>query len=320
MRALAYPARTGDFQQILPAAGLSSADLRLALSLDGRTATREFLDARRTDLKDAISLLWFLSMVGAVAFHEVPEQVDPAYGKPTSRRNKPLPAERAEALRQAALQILPGTYFHALGVDIAATSDEVERAYREVASRFHPDGFAEYEVGDLADLLASVQDKVTAAYRVLSNDEKRRAYLSFLLLKFELTGVRRPGIDIDAEIALRRGERALRARHNAEAVAALKEAVERNPREPEYTAMLGFAELFDPVLPRTERAQEARRNARRALAIDPEHPRALVVVALAEEALGDIAEARRAVLTALKARPESEPAKRILHRLNTVKS
>jgi Flp pilus assembly protein TadD len=103
-------------------------------------------------------------------------------------------------------------------------------------------------------------------------------------------------------------------------VAALKEAVERNPREPEYTAMLGFAELFDPVLPRTERAQEARRNARRALAIDPEHPRALVVVALAEEALGDIAEARRAVLTALKVRPESEPAKRILHRLNTVKS
>jgi tetratricopeptide (TPR) repeat protein/CheY-like chemotaxis protein len=315
----AYPVRTGDFQQILPAAGLSSTDLRLTLSFDGRTATRDLLDARRADLKDAISLLWFLSMVGAVVFHETPEAADPAYGSAPPRKKKPLPPERAEALRQAALQILPGTYFHALGVDIAAGPDEVERAYQEVASRFHPDGFAEYEVGDLADLLASVQDKVTAAYRVLSNDEKRRAYLSFLLLRFELTGLRRPSIDIDAEIALKRGERALRLRRNAEAVGALEDAVQRNPREPEYLAMLGFAELFDPVLPRSERVHAAKRNAKKALALQPDHPRALVVLALAEEALGDRDEARRVVLSALKTRPDSEPAKRVLHRLNSVK-
>jgi CheY-like chemotaxis protein/tetratricopeptide (TPR) repeat protein len=313
----AYPVRSGDFQQVLPAAGLGSADLRLALGLDGRITTRAWLESRRNDLKDALSLLWFLSMVGAVAFHEAPEVVD-RYGQAPPRRKKPLPADRADAVRQAALQILPGTYFHALGVDIAADAAEVERAYQAVASRFHPDGFAEYDVGDLEDLLAAVQDKATAAYRVLSSEEKRRAYLSFLLLRVELTGARRPGIDVDAEIALKRGERALRARRNAEAVQALRQAVERNSKEPEYAAMLGFAELFDPVLPKAERIAEARRHAKRALSARPDHPRAVAVLALAEELAGDDAEARRIVLAALKAHPGSELLKQVLHRLHRV--
>jgi CheY-like chemotaxis protein len=313
----AYPARTGEFPQLLPAAGLSSADLRLALGLDGRVTTREFLDARK-DLKEALSLLWFLSLVGAVAFREEPAQGEGAYAKPPARKKKPLPQDRAEALRQAALQILPGTYFHALGVDIAADAAEVERAYHEVASRFHPDSFAEYEVGDLDDLLAAVQDKVTAALRVLSNEEKRRSYLSFLVLKMELAGARRAGIDVDAEIALKKGERALILRRNAEAVSALAAAVERNPREPEYHAMLGFAELFDPVLPRSQRAAEARKNARRALQLDPSHPRATAVLALAEELGGDLPEARKTVLSGLKEHPSSEVLKRVLFRLNRV--
>jgi hypothetical protein len=312
----AYPVRTGDFQQILPAAGLGSADLRLALALDGRTQTRAFLEARQADLKDALSLLWFLSMVGAVAFHETPETAGAEYGAAPPRRKKPLPADRAEAVRQAALQILPGTYLHALGLDLAAGDEDVERAYREVASRFHPDGFAEYDVGDLEDLLAAVQDKVTAAYRVLSSPERRRGYLSFLLLRLELSGARRPGVDVDAEIALKRGERALRARRAAEAVLALREAASRNPKEPEYLAMLAFAELFDPALPPAARAEEARRTARRALALAPHHPRATTALALAEEALADPAEARRAVLAALDAHPASELLRRVLSRLS----
>jgi CheY-like chemotaxis protein/tetratricopeptide (TPR) repeat protein len=311
----AYPTRTAEFQQLLPACGLSSQDLRLALSLDGRETTRAWLDARTKELKEALSLLWFLSLVSAVSFQDDPAAADP-YARATPRRKKPLPADRADALRQAALQILPGTYFHALGVDIAADAGEIERAYAEVASRFHPDGFAEYDVGELEDLLVAVQDKLTAAYRVLANDEKRRAYLSFLMLRFELTGTRRPGIDMDAEIALKKGERALLAHRNAEAVHALRAAVERNPKEPEYHAMLAFAELFDPVLPPTSRAQEAKRGAKKALALAPDHPRATAVLALAEEALGDVAEARRIVLAGLKIHAANDVLRQVIHRLN----
>ncbi|HSM92239.1 MAG TPA: tetratricopeptide repeat protein [Anaeromyxobacteraceae bacterium] len=317
----AYPVRTGDFQQLLPACALGSVDLRLALALDGRTPTHAFLEARKGELKEALGLLWFLSMIGAVAFHEAPAEGADAdrYGATPPRRRKPLPPDRAEAIRQAALQIVPGTHLHALGVDISATTDDVERAYTEVASRFHPDGFVEYEVGDLEDLLTAIQAKLSAAYRVLGNEEKRRGYLAFLLLQFELSGARRPGIDLDAEISLKRGEKALRAHRFAEAVNAFRDAVERNPKEPEYLAMLGFASLYDPVLPAGQRADEARRAAKRALAITPDHPRALSVLALAEERRGNVSDARRLVLDALRAHPDHEVAKAVLHRLNTLR-
>lgn len=312
----AYPTRTADFELLVPAIGLGAMDLHLARALDGHTPTRAVLEANKADLKQALSLLWFLSMIGAVVFHDAPEAAPggaPTDGAP--RQRPALPADRAEAIRQAALRILPGTYFHALGVDIAADSAEVERAYREVMARFDPAAFAEYEVGDLADLLRSVQDKVTAAHRVLSSDEKRVHYLSFLLLKSELSGARSPGIVLEAEVAMKRGERALRARRNAEAVSALREAVELNPREPEYLAMLAFAELHDPVLPATARAAEARQLARTALELDSGHLRGMVVLALAEELGGDRAAARAAIDAALRAHPHSELARRVHLRL-----
>jgi tetratricopeptide (TPR) repeat protein len=313
----AFPTRTSDFEQLVPAIGLGALDLHLARALDGRTSTRAVLEANKSDLKQALSLLWFLSMIGAVVFHDAPEAAagEAATAGSPPRARPPLPADRAEAVRQAALRILPGTYFHALGVDIAADAAEVERAYGEVKARFDPAGFADYEVGDLADLLRSVQDKVTAAHGVLVSDQKRHHYLSFLLLKSELSGARSPGIVLEAEVAMKRGERALRARRNAEAVSALREAVERNPREPEYLAMLAFAELHDPVLPASARAAEARSQARAALELDSGHLRAMVVLALAEELAGDRAAARVAIDAALRIHPQAELARRVHLRL-----
>ena len=307
----AYPSRTGDFTLLVPALALGSSDLRLTQALDGRTATRTFLEARKADLKEALSLLWFLSMIGAVVFHDTPAELPGLSGVEAPQEKPPLPADRAEAIRQAALRILPGTYFHALGVDIAADTAEVERAWREVTARFSPDGFAEYEIGDVADLLRSVQDKVDAAWRVLGQEEKRRHYLSFLLLKSELSGVRSPGIVMDAEISLKRGERALRARRVPEATAAFQEAVRHNPREPEYLAMLAFAALHEPEQPAAQRAEAARRHARAALELDAGHLRGMVVLALAEDLAGNREAARGAVGDAVRAHPYSDLAKRV---------
>ncbi len=312
---LAYPVRSGDFPQVLPSAGLGSSDLRLALSLDGRLTMRDWLAARSAEMKEALSLLWFLSMVGGVVFQEEPETED-TYGKPVPHRKRPLPPERGEAIRQAALRILPGTHLAALGLHLDADGPAVEQAYRTVAARFHPDGFSQYEVAELTDLLAAIQDKLAAAYRVLSDDERRRAYLEYLMQRLEQTGARRPDVDLQAEIALTRGQRALLHRRHGEAVTALREAVRRNPREPEYLALLAFALLFDPALSAAEGAEEARKLGRKALALAPEHPRASAALALAEEVLGDSGEARKVTLAALREHPASDVLKRVLFRLN----
>ena len=185
-----------------------------------------------------------------------------------------------------------------------------------MAARFHPDGFAEYDVAELSDLLAAIQDKLAAAYRVLADDERRGAYLEYLVARLEQNGARAGRVNMQAERALKRGERALQGRRHGEAIAALREAVQRNGKEPEYLAMLAFALLFEPGQPAADRAQEARKLARKALGLAPDHARASAALALAEEAGGDVAEARKVTIAALKAHPQSEVLKRVLFRVN----
>jgi CheY-like chemotaxis protein/tetratricopeptide (TPR) repeat protein len=313
----ARPARSAEFQRLLPLMALGSGDLRLAVAVDGRATTREFLEERGGDLRQAWSLLWFLALVGAVEFRAAPSE-DREARAPRAPRRRRIPDERAEEIRQAALQILPGSYFKALGVDIAALPDEIEAAYQEAVARFHPDAFAGQDPGELEDLLAQILDKVNAAHRVLSNEEKRKAYLAFLLQR-HAERRRKPGVDPEAEIALKRGERALRLRRIREAIRAFQAAAERNPREPEYLAMLAFATLRDPALEPRERPRAAARVARRALALDQGCVRAMVTLALAEESAGDVPAARRRLLGALKLAPGNEVARRALQRVNRVR-
>lgn len=64
-------------------------------------------------------------------------------------------------------------YYQILGVDRTASQDEIKRAYRKLAMKYHPDKNpgdkeAEEKFKELAE-----------AYEVLSNDEKRRVYDQF---------------------------------------------------------------------------------------------------------------------------------------------
>lgn len=61
-------------------------------------------------------------------------------------------------------------YYNILGVNRSATQDEIKRAYRKLAHKYHPDKAG----GD-----AEQFKKVNAAYQVLSNAEKRSQYDRF---------------------------------------------------------------------------------------------------------------------------------------------
>lgn len=315
-----HPSRTPEFGQQLGALGLGTADLKLALAIDGRTPLRALL-AQGRDLKHAYALYWYLTTVGLLRFSDTPaasaapagfELAEKARG--SARRRKPLPEEQLRSLRDEAVRVLTSSYFRALHLDITADSEDVERAYHDLATRFHPDFYPDHDTAPIEDLLASVQERISAAYRVLSDPEKRKNYVNYLLTRSEVTRTSTPVVD--AEIALKRGEKLMKKGDWKGALVAFETAVSLNAREPEYYSYLAWATWKAGSGTKEQRVRAANRWLKKGLAMNPTLERPQVIAAILEDELGDPGEARRMLLKVLKANPNSELAKKALQGLS----
>lgn len=309
-----FPFRTAQFGKELSALGLDTTDLKIAMQMNGRIALKDLIAHGRGELRVAYSLLWFLTLTGDVAFSRIPQSAnaDQAYAaqdRIAPRKRKPMPPELANELRDAAVKIITASYFRVLGLDISADTEAVERAYQEVAAKFHPDTYPDYDTSEIKDLLDSVQDKLAASYRVLSSEEKRKAYLHFLLSRLD---AKRVSVNADAEIALKRGENLLKRRDPRGALRAFEQAVQLNPREPEYYSFLGWATWLAASGDKKDRAKAAQKILKKALSLNPYLERATVMSAIIEGETGDASAARKRLLKVLELNPRSQIAKAAL--------
>jgi DNA-binding response OmpR family regulator/curved DNA-binding protein CbpA len=311
-----YPARSASFSKDLAALGLDTDDLKVAMQMNGRIALRDLLAHGRGDLRRIYSLVWFLQLAQSIAFSPKPSADGNASDAETisPRKKKPLAAETITELRDAAVRILASSYFGVLGLSISADAEAVERAYREVAPRFHPDSYPDHDTSEIQDLLESVQDKITAAYRVLASNDKRKAYLQHLVSRLDVG--RSGAVNVDAEIAVRRGEAALKRKDGPSAIRAFEEAIALNPREPEYYSYLAWAAYQFGSGGRDDRAKVAQRWIKKALSLNPYLERGLVISAIIDADQGDATGARKKILKALELNPRLAIAKAALRKVN----
>ncbi|OJH36081.1 DUF4388 domain-containing protein [Cystobacter ferrugineus] len=313
-----FPVRTPDFGRDLGALGLNTEDLKIAMQMNGRIPLRDLLAHGRGDLRRGYSLLWFLRLVGGVDFSATPVAQGPGEvvvvpDVIAPRKRKPLPADVAANLREGAVRIITGSYFRCLGLEIAADSEAVERSYHELAMRFHPDSYAEYDTSEMKDLLDSVQEKLSAAYRVLSVADKRKAYLQYLVSRMDVG--RSTTVNVDAELMLRRGEAALKRKQYRSALIHFEEAVGLNPQEPEYYSYLAWATFLAGTGPKEDRARAAQKVLRKALALNPYLERALIISAIIDSEMNDESGARKKLLKVLELNPNSQLAKAALRKV-----
>lgn len=313
-----FPCRTPEFGKDLPALGLNRQDLKIAMQLSGRIPLRELVAHGRGELRETCSLLWFLLLCGAAQLSAKPAAASEHEAAYTAaehiapRKRKGMPPEKLAELRDASVKVLTGSYFQVLGLDITADTEAVEKAYHEVGIRFHPDTYAEYDTSEIKDLLDSVRDKLSGSYRVLSVEDKRKAYVQYLLTRAGAS--RHPPINVDAEIALKRGELAMKRKDFISARRAFEQAVGLNAREPEYYSYLAWATLVAGTGDTKERARSAQKIIKKALAMNAYLERPQVIAAIIDLELGDATAAHKKLIKALEMNPGSELAKAALRR------
>ncbi|MEO8846810.1 MAG: DnaJ domain-containing protein [Kofleriaceae bacterium] len=171
---------------------------------------------------------------------------------PTRSRTNTAATLETEALIRDRLLLLERSadHFQLLGISQDATPDLIRAAYFTLARKLHPDRLASLGIHDPNHDAQRVMAQINNAFALLNDHLKRLEYLAVLSRGGESV-VRAEDAKADemamkimsAEEAFRRGEMALRREQLEAAIVEFSTAVELQPQEAEYQALLVWAKF-----------------------------------------------------------------------------
>ena len=181
---------------------------------------------------------------------------------PPTARGTPIKPKRPKQSTAATMEIeellrnkIPlidrnADHYTLLGLQVGASSDDVRNTYFMLARKLHPDRLAAIGIDDEDRQAQRVMARINEAFAVLNDFTKRNEYLAVLqrggeeVVKAEDTRADELAMRVmRAEEAFKQGEMALRREQMQQAVSSFATAVELAPNEPEYQALLAWAQF-----------------------------------------------------------------------------
>jgi curved DNA-binding protein CbpA len=216
---------------------------------------------------------------------------------------KALIAQRLKLLDQGA------DHFQLLGVAPDVAPDGLRKAYFALARQLHPDRLAALGIPDDGKHAQRLFAQINAGFATLSDDDRRARYLDVLRRGGEAQVLAEQARTeeltrriLDAEEAFHRGELALRRDQPQAAVTELELAIELNPEEADYHALLAWSHFL--VAPdKTAIASKTRMLLDRAIQRAPKAVTARFFLGRVERMLGRDQEALRHFRDVLMAAP-----------------
>lgn len=206
-------------------------------------------------------------------------------------------------------------YFTLFGLPIGASPDDVRSTYFMLARKLHPDRLAAIGIDDEDRQAQRLMACINEAFSILNDPVRRAEYLSILDRGGE-AAVRAEEQKADemamkvmrAEEEFRQGEMALRREQIAAAITHFKLAVELQPSEPEYQALLAWAQ-FANAQDKNTVASQTRKALIRAAESNSESPTAHFYLGRVERMLGREKEALYCFYQVLRIKPNHSEAK-----------
>jgi tetratricopeptide (TPR) repeat protein len=255
-----------------------------------------------------------------------PPQADPVDAPTSPGRRASPPPRRArrdstavteiEQLLKSKIPLLDAgvDHFTLLGLSAGASTADIRSAYFTLARKLHPDRLAAIGVDDEDRNAQRLMAQVNLAFTVLNDPVKRDEYVSIMNRGGE-AAVKAEEAKADelamrvmrAEEAFKQGEMALRREQLQKAIEAFQMAVELQPREAEYQAMLAWAQ-FAIAPDKAKIAGETRKALLRAADANDRSPTARFYLGRVERMLGREREALQYFQDVLQIKPSHTEA------------
>ncbi|HEY5950436.1 MAG TPA: DnaJ domain-containing protein [Kofleriaceae bacterium] len=243
-------------------------------------------------------------------------QPPPVRGRPRRAKQSTAATMEIEALLTKKIPMLDQgvDYFTLFGLQIGASPEDVRSTYFMLARKLHPDRLAAIGIEDEDRQAQRLMACINEAFAVLNDPVRRAEYLSVLNRGGE-AAVRAEEQKADemamrimrAEESFRQGEMALRREQIAQAVIHFTTAVELQPNEAEYQALLAWAQ-FAAASDKSTIANQTRRALLRAVEANSESPTARFYLGRVERMLGREKEALYCFYEVLKIKPNHSEA------------
>jgi tetratricopeptide (TPR) repeat protein len=165
-------------------------------------------------------------------------------------------------------------YFEMLGITTEATLEDVKNAYIALAKTWHPDRLPPALV-DVKDACARVFARMSEAHQTLTDEDKRKRYLRLMKEGGETPEQQQEIANVlGATVEYQKAEICLRKNDLAQAEVLARHALELDPNQADYVALVAWLEALKPSAQTPEGTQAGIDDLDRALKMNERCERA----------------------------------------------